>query len=127
MRAAVRPLVLLVAISGFAAIAHSEGDGLAGANTINFASGSPYSSPSGIDVTVVQKAGTNYTCIRITIQLIDASTGTTIDSFIIENPGETVGKTFTGIGINAQVSVDAVFQNGFLSDTKHIESAVIPR
>jgi len=126
MRAIVRPLVLLVLIGGFTAIAHSEGDGVAGANTVNFVNGSPTPTLSGVDVAVVQKAGANYTCIRIAIQVVDPSTGETIDSFIINYPGDIVSSSFVGLGSNAQVQVIvyAVFQSGSISDTKRIEAVV---
>jgi len=129
MRAVVRPLLLLVLICVFTALAQSEGDASLGVNQVTFQSGSPAPTTGGVDVAVTQKAATNYTCTRITIRVIDAVTLETIDSSIFDNPGASVSKSFTGIGNNrqVQVTVDATFQYGVSFDTRHIEAVVTTR
>lgn len=126
MRAAVRPLLLLALICAFTAMAQSEGDAFLGVNQLTFQSNSPTSTKGGVDVAVTQKAAPNFICTRITIRVIDDATGMTIDTYTVENPGESVSKSFIGAGNKkkVQVTVDANFQQGQTVDPKHIEAVV---
>jgi len=129
MRAVVRPLLLLALIGVFTAWAQSEGEIFLGVNQLTFQSGSPSATTGGVDVAVTQKAAANFTCTRITIRVIDKATGMTIDTYIVNDPGESVSKSFTGIGGNKQVevTVDAMFQSGSVYDPKHLDAVVTTR
>jgi hypothetical protein len=129
MRAIVRPLSLLALICAFVAMAQSEGEVYLGVNQLTFQTGSPSATTGGVDVAVTQKAAANFTCTRITIRVIDKATGMTIDTYIVNNPGESVSKSFTGIGGNKQVevTVDAMFQSGAVFDPRHLGAVVTTR
>jgi hypothetical protein len=61
--------------------------------------------------------------------VIDNTTGATIESHIVNNPGETVSKSFTGVGNNrqVQVTVDANFQFIQTVDARQIEAVLTTR
>jgi len=126
MRAAVRPLLLLVVLCGLAAAALSQPNPGAEANYLGWGPNSPAAFPDGVSATAIQKAAPGYTCPGMVIRVIDDTTGKTIDTFSVENPKETVNAMFTGLGSNrkVQVTADATFQSGGTFDPKHIEAVV---
>jgi hypothetical protein len=129
MRASVRPFLVLTVMCGFTAISRSEiGQPVpgGGVNILEFQKGLPTPTNGGVDVSVTQRPTAGYTCTKMTIRVIDNASGQTIGTYVVDNPGGVVTKSFTGLGNSKeiQVTANATFQNGTMFDTKSIEAVV---
>lgn len=129
MRAAVRPFLVLMLLCGFTAISRSEiGQPVpgGGVNLLAFLKGSPTPTDGGVDVAVMQRPTAGYTCTKMTVRVIDNASGQTLGTYVVDNPGGVVTKSFTALGNNKQIQVtaNATFQNGTMFDTKSIEAVV---
>jgi len=123
MRAAARSLVLLVVIACTPAAAVAQG----GVNLLAFQAGSPTAKAGGVDVAVTQKPTGGYTCTKLVIRLIDDATGMTLAVHSVDNPGENVSKSFTGLAasLKVQVAVSATFTAAGSVDVKRISAVVM--
>jgi hypothetical protein len=112
MRAAARSFLLLVLIAFAAAEADAQPGPGGGVNQLSFQAGSPSPTVGGVDVAVTQKATTGQKCIKMVIRVIDNASGMLLDSHAINDPPESVMKSFAGLGNNrqVQVSVTATFK-----------------
>jgi hypothetical protein len=130
MRAAIRPWILLALCCSSAAIAKSPPTVPdPGVNHLAFVMGSPTPDVGGVSVSVIQKATAGYTCTKVTIRVIDNETGETLGTHIVDNPPQTITKSFAELGSNRaiQVTVDALFMNGDGLDPLRIEAVVTTR
>jgi len=127
MRAAVRPFLLLGVLFAFVAIAQSDPVPGGGYNQLDFGKGSPSATKGGVDVTVTDKPTAGWKCTEITIRIVRASDGQTLDTATFSNPGASVSKSFTGLGNNVtlSVAVSATFQSGTMFDFKDLEAMVV--
>jgi hypothetical protein len=126
MHAVARSLALLVVIACTPAVAEAQAVPLGGVNSLAFQTGSPTAKAGGVDVAVTQKPTAGYTCTKLVIRVIDDATGMTLAVHSVDNPGENVSKSFTGLGSNkVQVAVSATFTAADTVDVKRI-SAVVP-
>lgn len=132
MRALVRPLTLLVLLALFTAAVQSQenggqgsGDDGPGANVMLFAAGSPSATTGGVTVSITIQPTTGYTCTSVTISCVD-SKGNTLATATIQNPGATANQSFTGLasGVNVNVIVNSVFQNGNQFDYPYLQANV---
>ena len=66
---------------------------------------------------------TGYTCTSVTIAIVDQKANT-LASITIQNPGAAVNQTFSGLGsgVNVDVVVNSVFQNGSQFDYPYLEA-----
>ncbi len=126
MRAAVRPFLLLGVLFAFVTTAQPDPVPGGGYNLLDFAKGSPSATKGGVDVTVTDKATAGYKCTEITIRIVRASDGQTLDTATFSNPGGSVSKSFTGLGnnVNIRIDVSATFQGGTQFDFKDLEATV---
>jgi hypothetical protein len=124
MRAAVRPLLVFASLFALTSASQSDPAPGGGVNSLAFNKSSPTPTKGGVDVSAMQKPTVGYTCTKITIRIIDNATGDTLDTYVENNPGAVVTKSFTGLGANreVQVIVDAIFSSGNLFDPKRIEA-----
>src|SRR5262245_45980992 len=82
----VRPLLLLGLPLAFVALAFSDPVPGGGYNQLDFAKGSPAPTKGGVDVSVNQKPTAGYTCVKITVRVVDVSNGQTLDKCDFVNP-----------------------------------------
>ena len=126
MRIRVQSLLVFVFLCGFGQFAQSDPLPGGGGNYLGFSKGSPTAQTGGVDVSVDQKPTTGYTCTKITIRVIDNTTGMTLGTYTENNPGGSVSKSFTGLGSNREIQVPAAatFQSGATFDPKHIMTSL---
>jgi hypothetical protein len=121
MRTHVRPVVFLALLGVFTAVVQSQeggngsqgGNDGPGTNILLFAEGSPSPTTGGVSVGITIQPTTGYTCTSVTISCIDLN-GNTLATMKIPNPGASVNQTFDGLGsgVDVNVVVNSVFQNG---------------
>lgn len=126
MRAVLRPLALVMLVACTAGEANAQPGPGGSVNILAFQSGSPSARSGGVDVAVTQKPGPGYKCIKLTIRIIDNATGTTLATHSIDNPPESVSKSFTDLGANktVQVAVATTFAIGDAVEAKRLLATV---
>lgn len=126
MRVVVRSSLLIALLAVVVAAAQSQPAPGGGYNLLNFGKGTPAPTAGGVDVIVTNKPTPGYKCTEITIRVVRASDGQTLDKFTASNPGMTVNKSFNGLANNlkVRVAVEATFQNGNWFDFKDIEAFI---
>jgi hypothetical protein len=128
MRAAASSFALAIVLC-FGQPAHAQPAPGGGLNTLAFESGSPTAAPGGVNVAVNQKAAPGFTCTQVVIRVVDNTTGETLASHIVTNPGGSVVKSFTGLGANrvVEVQVSASFATDDAIEAKRISAVVTTR
>jgi hypothetical protein len=130
MRTLVRPLVFFAFLIAFTAAVHSQDSGGTGSNGVGngvnimlFSPGSPSATTGGVKVSMTIQPTTGYTCTSVTIAIVDQNANT-LASITIQKPGAAVNQTFSGLGsgVNVDVVVNSVFQNGSQFDYPYLEA-----